>query len=119
MLQEVHRDVIVVGAGWSGLVSCKYMLEEGLSVVTLEKRETIGGVWLYTDGSTIPSVMKSTQCSSSSSFTEMSDYPMPKEIGNFPHHTDVLEYLQAYTREFNLLPHIKFKTSVEGVEKKG
>ncbi len=47
--KEIHRDVIVIGAGCSGLCACKYMLEEGLSIVALEKREDIGGVWLYTE----------------------------------------------------------------------
>lgn len=112
-----HSDVIIVGAGWSGLVSCKYMLEVGLSVLTLERREDIGGVWLYTDDPSVPSVMRSTQCTSSSTVTEMSDFPMPEEIGMFPHHTDVLEYLHAYAREFDLLPHIRLGTEVEAVEK--
>ncbi len=117
--EEFHRDVIVIGAGWSGLVSCKYMLEEGLSVITLEKRDDIGGVWLYTDDPTIPSVMKTTQCTSSSTFTEMSDYPMPEEIGMFPHHTDVHKYLQAYAKEFDLYPHICLNTTVERAERTG
>ena len=117
--ESCHRDVIVIGAGWSGLASCKYMLEEGLSVITLEKRDNIGGVWLYTDDPTTPSVMKTTQCTSSSTVTEMSDYPMPEGIGMFPHHTDVLEYLHAYVKEFNLQPHIRLNTTVEGVERTG
>lgn len=117
--EEIHRDVIVIGAGWSGLCACKYMLEEGLSVVALEKREDIGGVWLYTEDPTIPSVMRATQCTSSSTVTEMSDYPMPEEIGMFPHHTDVLEYLRSYAREFNLLPHIKFNSAVKEAVKRG
>ena len=116
-MESFHQDVIVIGAGWSGLVSCKYMLEEGLTVAVLERRSDIGGVWLYTDDIAIPSVMKTTQCSSSSSFTEMSDYPMPKEIGMFPHHTDILEYLRSYTKKFNLLPHIQFNTTVKEVER--
>lgn len=115
---ETHRDVIVIGAGWSGLVSCKYMLEEGLSVVALEKRADIGGVWLYSDDPDVPTVMKSTQCTSSSTVTEMSDFPMPKEIGMFPHHSDVLEYLRAYAREFRLLPHIRLNSCVECAEKR-
>lgn len=114
---ETHRDVVVVGAGWSGLVSCKYMLEEGLSVVALESRPNIGGVWQYTDDPSVPSVMKSTQCTSSSTVTEMSDYPMPNGIGMFPHHTDILEYLQAYANAFRLLPHIRLSTTIENVEK--
>ena len=113
----VHRDVLVIGAGWSGLVACKYMLEEGLSVLALEKREDIGGVWLYSDDPNIPTVMKTTQCTSSSTVTEMSDFPMPKEIGMFPHHTDVLDYLKAYAEQFQLLPHIKLSTQVQEVEK--
>lgn len=116
---EIHRDVVVIGAGWSGLASCKYMLEEGLSVVALDKKGSIGGVWVYTNDPAVPSVMKSTQCTSSSTVTEMSDYPMPEEIGMFPHHTDVLKYLQAYAREFNLMPHIRLNCDVEEVEKRG
>lgn len=115
----VHRDVVVIGAGWSGLVSCKYMLEEGLSVVALERRGKIGGVWQYSDDPTIPTVMKSTQATSSSTVTEMSDYPLPKKIGMFPHHTDIIEYLHGYVREFNLSPHLRLNCAVEKVEKEG
>src|SRR2546430_13412250 len=42
-------DVIVVGAGWSGLMACKYCVAEGLRTVVLESRDRIGGVWAYTD----------------------------------------------------------------------
>ena len=114
---ETHHDVTVIGGGWSGLTACKYMIEEGLSVITLEKREDIGGVWNYSSDPSIPTVMKSTQCSSSSTVTEMSDYPMPESIGMFPHHTDVLEYLRSYAREFNLFPHLKFNMTVTSAEK--
>ena len=119
MEEESQCDVVVIGAGWSGLAACKCMLEEGLSVVALEKREEIGGVWCYTDDSTIPTVMKSTQTTSSSTVTEMSDYPMPKEIGMFPHHTDVITYLRSYAKEFHLLPHIKLNSVVVKAEKEG
>ncbi len=115
--ESCHQDVIVIGAGWSGLVCCKSMMEEGLSVVTLETRDNIGGVWCYSDDPNVPSVMKTTQCTSSSTVTEMSDYPMPEEIGMFPHHTDILEYLQAYAKEFDLYPHICLNTTVERTER--
>lgn len=114
-----HNDVTIIGAGWSGLVACKSMLEEGLSVVAIEKREGIGGVWMYSDDPTIPTVMKSTCCTSSTTVTEMSDFPMPEEIGMFPHNIDVLEYLESYAEEFNLMPHIQLNTSVSKVEKEG
>ena len=31
-------DVIIVGAGWSGLMACKYCLGEGLKALVLEGR---------------------------------------------------------------------------------
>ena len=113
----IRKDVVIIGGGWSGLISCKYMLEEGLSVVVLEKRNDVGGVWRYSDDPNVPTVMKSTQCTSSSTVTEISDYPMPGEIGMFPHHTDVLEYLENYTNEFNLRPHIRYNADVQQVER--
>ena len=58
--------ILSLGGGWSGLVAYKYMLEEGLSVVAIEKREGIAGVWRYSDDPSIPTVMKSTCCTSSS-----------------------------------------------------
>ena len=114
-----NHDVIVLGAGWSGLVACKYALEEGLSVVAIEKREGIGGVWRYSDDPSIPTVMKSTCCTSSSTVTEMSDFPMPEEIGMFPHNIDVREYLESYAESFNLMPHIRLNTCVSEVNKEG
>ena len=114
-----HHDVTVIGAGWSGLVACKYMKEEGLSVIALEKRDGIGGVWLYSDDPNTTTVMKTTRCTSSSTMTEMSDFPMPEEIGMFPHHTDILKYLHSYADNFNLMPHILLNTCVKKAEKKG
>ena len=36
----------IVGAGLSGLVSAKYLLENNFKVVILEKNSNLGGVWL-------------------------------------------------------------------------
>ena len=118
-MSSVHHDVTVIGAGWSGLVACKSMLESNLSVITLEKRDGIGGIWNYSDDPNTPSVMQSTCATSSSTVTEYSDFPMPKEIGMFPHHVDILEYLKSYANHFNLMSNIRFNTQVTEVEKKG
>ena len=95
------------------------MLEGGLSIVAIEKREGIGGAWCYSDNSSITTVMKSTCCTSSTTVTEMSNFPMPKEIGMFPHSIDVRECLKSYTKNFNLMPHIQLNTSVCEVKKEG
>ena len=112
-----YRDVTVIGAGWSGLLCTKYMLEEGLTVATLEKRDNLGGVWYYSDDTDINTVMKTTYATSSTTVTEMSDFPMPDDKGHFLHHSDMLEYLHSFAKNFNLLPHIHFNRVVTSVVK--
>lgn len=105
--QTVFREVVIIGAGWSGLLACKSMLEEGLTAVALEKRPDVGGLWNYTDDPSIITVMKNTKTTSSSTVTEMSDFPMPEKIGQFPKQEDVLSYLKSYCDAFDLWPHIR------------
>ena len=104
--QTVFKEVVIIGAGWSGLLACKSMFEEGLTAVTLEKRPDVGGLWNYTDDPSIITVMKNTKTTSSSTVTEMSDFPMPEKIGQFPKQEDVLSYLKSYCDAFDLWPHI-------------
>lgn len=115
--QTVFREVVIIGAGWSGLLACKSMLEEGLTAVTLEKRPDVGGLWNYTDDPSIITVMKNTKTTSSSTVTEMSDFPMPEEIGQFPKQEDVLSYLKSYCDAFDLWPHIRLDHCVIEITK--
>ncbi|MBC6478880.1 MAG: NAD(P)-binding protein [Hormoscilla sp. GM7CHS1pb] len=89
-------DVCIIGAGWSGLLSCKYALSHQLSVVVLEQRDWLGGVWNYSDDPNIITVMESTVTSSSATVTEAADFPMKPELGNFLHRKDIQAYLEEY-----------------------
>ena len=42
-------NVVVIGAGASGLVSAKYAIEQGHKVTVYEQGEELGGQWVYTD----------------------------------------------------------------------
>jgi len=106
-------DVVIIGAGWSGLLACKYALDENLSVRVLEKRDDIGGVWKYSSDPSITTVMKNSTTSSSNTVTEISDFPMPMEIGDFPKHWDIHKYLNDFADTHNLKRHIHFNTSVQ------
>ena len=44
---ELDADVIVVGAGMSGLYALKVLREQGRSVVVLEKGSGVGGTWFW------------------------------------------------------------------------
>ena len=42
-----ETDVIVVGAGFAGLYMTKRLIDDGLSVITCETGNEIGGTWFW------------------------------------------------------------------------
>jgi dimethylaniline monooxygenase (N-oxide forming) len=110
-------DVVIVGAGWSGLLACKYCLAEGLNTVVLEARDRIGGVWAYTDDPTQTSVMETTRTTSSRCITEISDFPMPADYPDFPWHWQINSYLAAYCARYGLSAHIALNRPVARIRK--
>jgi dimethylaniline monooxygenase (N-oxide forming) len=109
-------DVVIIGGGWSGLLMLKHALEEGLRAVLLEAREGTGGVWRFSEDPALVTVMKTTETTSSTCFTEMGDFPMPKDR-EFLRHDEVLAYLNRYIEQFDLAPHIRSGQRVERCEK--
>ena len=119
-MASVHSDlldVVVIGGGWSGILVCKYAKEHGLKVAVLEQRESIGGVWCFSENPAVTTVMKTTKTSSSATTTEMSDFPMPDEIGEFPKHDDIYKYLNSYVEHFKLKDNFRFNCKVKHVRK--
>jgi dimethylaniline monooxygenase (N-oxide forming) len=110
-------DVIILGAGWSGLMACKYCLGEGLRPLVLEGRDSIGGVWAFTSDCRFGGVMTTTETTSSRCITELSDFPMPETYPDFPSHAEILAYLNAYCANFDLEGHIRFNQEVRDVRK--
>ncbi|MFT5173265.1 MAG: dimethylaniline monooxygenase (N-oxide forming), partial [Gammaproteobacteria bacterium] len=112
-----ESDVTVIGGGWSGLLACKYMLDNGLTPIVLESRSAVGGVWRYSDDPQLTTVMRSTRTTSSRGITEIADFPMPDDYPDFPSHLQVIDYLDQYVEKFNLADHIRCNTHVESVGK--
>lgn len=112
-------DVIIIGGGWSGILACKYMAENNLSVLALEATDDIGGVFKYReDVKDVGGVMKSTHLTSSKSFTEMSDFPMPNEYSEFPSHRQIYKYLNDYIDHFQIRKYFLLNTKIVSAEKK-
>lgn len=104
----------VIGAGSSGLAVAKNLRQAGLAFDCLEREDDIGGNWYY--GKPHSSVYQSTHLISSKSLTEYTDFPMPREYPDYPHHQQVWEYLRSYARHFDLYDAIEFNTAVGSVE---
>jgi dimethylaniline monooxygenase (N-oxide forming) len=112
-------DVLIIGAGWSGLVACKYCAGEKLKTLVLEGRDSIGGVWSFTRDGRYGGVMTTTETTSSRCITEVSDFPMPDTYPEFPSHVQILDYLQAYCQRYDLYRHIRLDHRVTSARKAG
>ncbi|XP_054689817.1 dimethylaniline monooxygenase [N-oxide-forming] 4-like isoform X2 [Grus americana] len=114
------RRVAVIGAGVGGLASIKCCLDEGLEPTCFERSEDIGGIWRYTDstdGGRI-SVYRSVITNTSKEMSCFSDFPCPEDFPSFLPHSLLLEYFRMYARHFDLLRHIRFKTTALSVKKR-
>ncbi|REK05545.1 MAG: monooxygenase [Planctomycetota bacterium] len=104
----------VIGAGSSGLTAAKNLQQEGVHVDVLERNSELGGNWCF--GQPNSRVYASTHTISSKRLTEFTDFKMPGHYPNFPHHTQIFEYLKAYARHYGIHKVIEFDTAVDRVE---
>lgn len=114
MLIDKTGAICVIGAGSSGLAAAKNLIEHGFSVEVLERENDLGGNWNY--GKPNARIYRSTHMISSKRCTEYCDFPMPRKFPEFPHHTQVLQYLRSYAAHFRLEPLISYQTPVACVE---
>lgn len=109
----VPERVCVVGAGSSGLAAARNFLAHGFAVDVLERGDDLGGNWNYGKGTA--RVYRSTHTISSKPGTEYPDFPMPADFPDYPHHSQVLDYLRRYAAHFGLGPHIRYGAGVARV----
>ncbi|KAK9094841.1 hypothetical protein Scep_026310 [Stephania cephalantha] len=103
------KRVAIVGGGVSGLIACKYISDKGFHPIVFESQSEVGGVWTHTTQTTKLQTPKTSY--------QFSDFPWPCSVHDtFPHHTQVLDYIQSYTRHYNLLQFIKLNTRVVSIE---
>ncbi len=107
----------VVGAGSSGLAAAKNLRQRDIAVDVLERNAQLGGNWCF--GQPNSRVYASTHTISSKRLTEYTDFKMPGHFPNFPHHSQVFEYLKAYAEHFGLNEVIEFQTPIERIEPEG
>jgi cation diffusion facilitator CzcD-associated flavoprotein CzcO len=107
-----RRPVCVIGAGVSGLLTARRLLETGAEVRVIERRADLGGLW--NPDARYGGAYRSAHLISSKHTTELPDFPMPAGFPDFPGRADVLSYLRALADRHALREHLTFGREVTG-----
>jgi cation diffusion facilitator CzcD-associated flavoprotein CzcO len=103
----------IIGAGSSGIAAVKALAGRGFDVTAFEKSDRVGGNWVWGNSNGMSSAYRSLHINTSRERMEYSDFPMPKSYPDFPHHTHIAEYFDAYVDRFGVRERIRFETGVE------
>ncbi|GAA2562989.1 NAD(P)-binding domain-containing protein [Winogradskya consettensis] len=116
-IADRHDAVCVIGAGASGLATIKSLREQGFSVDCYERETSVGGAWNWRHDRS--PVYSTAHLVSSRPLTEFPDFPMPDDWPDYPHHSQLLGYLERYSEHFGLRDDIWFGTEVVSVTPAG
>src|SRR4051812_19181884 len=107
----------VIGAGSSGIAAVKALDEKGFDVTAFEASDRIGGNWVFGNPNGMSSAYRGLHINTSRERMEFSDFPMPKSYPDYPHHTHIAAYFDAYADHFGIRDRIRFETLVRRAER--
>src|SRR2546423_7944980 len=99
----------------SGLAAIRALVRAGHAVTAYEAGSAIGGMWRYGNDSGLSAAYASLTTNTSRQRMQYPSFPMPESAPEFPHHTDMLAYLETYARENDLERFISCGAWVDGV----
>ncbi len=106
----------VIGAGISGLTAGKMLGDYGVPYTCFEASDRVGGNWAFGNPNGHSSAYRSLHIDTSKHRLSFKDFPMPEDYPDFPHHTQVKAYLDAYADAFGLRDRIEFRNGVVRAE---
>lgn len=104
----MSKRVLIIGAGPSGLVALKEMLQHGHDAVAVEKASEIGGVF----GLKSAMLYEGLHLTTSNFFTAFSDFPPLDDAIRYWTAREYGEYLVRYAEHYGLLSKIRLNTRV-------
>ena len=109
----------VIGAGISGLAAGKALTDVGVPYVCFESSDRVGGNWAFKNPNGRSSAYRSLHIDTSKQRISFADFPMGAEYPDFPHHTQIFEWLNRYADAFGLRDRIRFRTTVVAADRLG
>jgi dimethylaniline monooxygenase (N-oxide forming) len=105
--------VCLIGAGSSGIATVKALHERGIPFDCFEKSDRVGGNWVFENKNGMSAAYRDLFINTSRPRMEYAGFPMPESYPDFPHHTQIAAYFDAYVDHFGLRERITFQTGVE------
>jgi cation diffusion facilitator CzcD-associated flavoprotein CzcO len=102
----------IIGAGMSGIVTAKALTDRGIPFEWFEMSDRLGGVWAFENPTGRSAAYRSLHIDTSKGQLEFPDFPMPADTPYYPHHSQVLAYLQSYAQHFGLTNKVSLQTEV-------
>ncbi|XP_026735259.1 senecionine N-oxygenase-like isoform X2 [Trichoplusia ni] len=112
--------VCIIGAGYSGLGTARYMKEYGLNFTVFEATRHIGGTWRFdphvgVDEDGLPlftSMYKNLRTNTPRQTMEYAGYPFPEGTPSYPTGPCFYKYLQSFAKHFELMNNIQLQSLV-------
>ena len=99
-------DVVVIGAGQSGLAAAHALLARGVSPVVLEAGDRAAGSW--------PCYYDSLKAFSPARFNSMPGMPFPGDPDRYPARDEVADYLDKYAAALDVKIHTRTRVATVG-----
>lgn len=102
-LDEDGKQVAVIGAGVSGLVSARHLIDAGLRPTIYDSAKAVGGAWTPADPEDQSAAVKmwsGLRTNLSKLTCRFSDWPWSEDASIFPSVAEMNEYITSYARHY-------------------
>ena len=109
----------IIGAGSSGIAAAKALHERGLPFDCFEASDRVGGNWVFGNRNGMSAAYRDLHINTSRDRMQFSDFPMERTLPDYPHHTQIAAYFDAYVDHFGLRERITFETAIARARLRG
>ncbi len=109
----------VIGAGASGLVTAKLLIESGVDTTIYEAGSHVGGLWVYENDNDQSIAYRNLHINTHKRRTQFRHFPFPAGTIDFARHDTMARYFDDYARYFDIAPRVRFRDRVVGVAPAG